>query len=214
MRLPVVCAIPLLLGGAISFSLAQTTDLSAPQAASSQVQDSKSSTSSSKGTAAAEAQHEKSQADAVDKRTWRLRLSGVSVGAGYTHFSGPIYPYYYPFPYGYAPYGFYPGDWVSASLWYPLWGPTPFYGPGYFNYNGGRGAVRLTANPKDARVYIDGGYAGPADKLKDIWLDPGAYDLTVSASGHEDFHQRLYVLSGKSVKIAVRLAAADVKEKP
>ena len=138
------------------------------------------------------------------------------MGAGYSRFSGPIYPYGYPYPYASAPFGLYPGDWVGASFWYPLWGPYPYYGPGYFAYNSGRGEVRLAADPKDARVYIDGGYAGTADKLKDMWLDPGAYDLTLSAPGREDFHQRLYVLSGKLLKISARLEAAApaAREKP
>jgi hypothetical protein len=118
-----------------------------------------------------------------------------------------------PIPILNGPFGFYPGDWVGASLWYPVWGPYPYYGPGSFAYNNGRGEVRLTADPKVAEVYIDGGYAGTADKLKSLWLDPGAYDLTVSAAGRESFHQRVYVLSGKSLKITASLVA-DAKEKP
>jgi hypothetical protein len=101
---------------------------------------------------------------------------------------------------------------VGASLWYPVWGPSAFYGSGYFSYNNGRGEVRLTVDPKDARLYIDGGYAGTADKLKSLWLDPGAYDLSVSAPAREDFHERLYVLSGKSLKITAKLP--ETKEKP
>jgi hypothetical protein len=150
-----------------------------------------------------------------EKRKFRLRFGGVAIGAGYSHFSGPLY---YPYSYPYAPLGMYPGDWYSASLWYPLWSPYPYYGPGAFTYNNGRGEVRLTSDPKVAAVYIDGGYAGTADKLKSLWLDPGAYDLTVSAAGRESFHQRVYVLSGKSVKITAKLKADesrnDGKEKP
>src|SRR4029077_1247944 len=50
-----------------------------------------------------------------------------------------------------------------------------------------------------------GAYAGTADRLKSMWLDPGAYDLTVSAKDRESFHQRVYVLSGKSLKITAKL---------
>jgi hypothetical protein len=148
-----------------------------------------------------------------EKRKFHWRLGGVSVGAGYSHFSGPYYsPYAYP--YAYAPFGLYPGDWVAASFWYPISSPYPFYGPGSFGYGDGRGEVRLTAEPRAAEVYIDGGYAGTADKLKTLWLDPGAYDLTVSAGGREPFHQRLYVLSGKSLKITAKLNPEQPKEKP
>jgi hypothetical protein len=78
----------------------------------------------------------------------------------------------------------------------------------------GTGEGRLIADPKAAEVYINGGYAGTADKLKTLWLDPGAYDLTVSAAGRQPFHQRLYVLSGKSLKITAKLSAEAAKETP
>jgi hypothetical protein len=145
----------------------------------------------------------------VEKSRIRWHLGTISVGAGYS--SGPYYgPYgFYP----YSPYGFYPGDWVYSSLWYPMWGGYPYYAPGSFGYNNGRGEVRLTADPKLAEVYIDGAYAGTADRLKSMWLDPGAYDLTVSAKDRESFHQRVYVLSGKSLKITAKLGSEGTKEK-
>jgi hypothetical protein len=161
----------------------------------------------------AKPQEENDKDAPAEKRKFRLRLGGVSVGAGYSHFSGPhYYPYAYPF--GYAPYGLYPGDWVAASFWYPVASPYPYYAPDTFRYGNGRGEIRLAADPKEAKVYIDGGYAGTADKLKTLWLDPGAYDLTVSSAGREDFHQRLYVLSGKTLKISATLSPERVKENP
>jgi hypothetical protein len=149
----------------------------------------------------------------TEKRKFRLRVGGVSVGASYSHFSGPYY-YPYAYPFGYPPFGFYPGDWVTASFWYPIASPYPFYAPDSFRYGDGRGEIRLTTEPKEAKVFIDGGYAGPAGKLKTLWLDPGAYDLTVSAAGREDFHQRLYVLSGESLKITAKLDPEQTKENP
>jgi hypothetical protein len=149
----------------------------------------------------------------AEKRKFHLRLGGISVGAGYRHFSGPYY-YPYAYPFGYAPFGFYPGDWVAASFWYPIASPYPFYAPDAFRYGDGRGEIRLTTDPKESKVYIDGGYAGTADKLKTLWLDPGAYDLTVSAAGRENFYQRLYVLSGKSLKISAKLDPEQTKETP
>lgn len=160
---------------------------------------------------------EESRADQKDadsqppeKRKLRLRFGGLAGGAGYSHFFGPIYPYGYP----YGAYGYYPGDWYGGSVWSPLWSPYPYYGPNSFAYNNGRGELRLSADPKVAEVYIDGGYAGTVDKLKTLWLDPGAYDLTVSSAGRESFHQRVYVLSGKSLKITANLNPGDSKEKP
>lgn len=131
-----------------------------------------------------------------DRKT-HLRLGTVSFGAGYSSFFGPaVYPY--------GPYGFYPYDPIySALLWSPIWGA---YGPDYLSYGNGKGEVRLAAEPKDAAVYLDGAYAGTANRLKTIWLDPGAYDLSVSAKGREPFQQRIYVLSGKTLKLAAKLA--------
>ena len=153
---------------------------------------------------------QKTDSQPPEKRKLRLRFVGLAVGAGYSHFSGPIYPYGYP----YGAYGYYPGDWYGGSVWSPLLSPYPYYGPNSFAYNNGRGELRLSADPKVADVYIDGGYAGTADKLKTLWLDPGAYDLTVSLAGRESFHQRVYVLSGKSLKITAKLNPGDIKEKP
>src|SRR6266576_5691707 len=78
----------------------------------------------------------------AEKRKFRLRLGGVSLGAGYSHFSGPYY-YPYAYPFGYAPFGLYPGDWVAASYWYPLASAYPYYAPGMFRYGDGRGEIRL-----------------------------------------------------------------------
>ncbi|HEX8818120.1 MAG TPA: PEGA domain-containing protein [Terriglobales bacterium] len=122
-------------------------------------------------------------------RNWHLRLGTVTAG----YFQGPgLYPYYYPY--------------YLAAPWYPFWG---WYYPAYvpnFTYSSGKGEVKLAAPTKDAKVFVDGAYAGTADHLKNIWLDPGAYDLAVATPGAETFQQRIYVLSGKTLKIT---ASAD-----
>ena len=129
----------------------------------------------------------------VNDSRWHLHLGTVSFGADYSHFSSPLY----------SPYGFYPySAYYSGMLWNPYWGYL--YPTGYFSYNDGKGEIRLAA-PKQANVYIDNAYAGKAEKLKSIWLKPGAHDLSVSNSDHVWFHQRIYVLSGKSLKIEAKL---------
>jgi PEGA domain len=130
-----------------------------------------------------------------------VRFGGVYVGAGYSYFSGPFgyRPFWSPFYssfYGYGPYG---------------WDPF-FYGPAYYPYYGDyrfgpdKGEVKLTDAPKSAAVFIDDAYAGTVEHLKSMWLDPGAYNLKVSTPDHGDFQQRIYVLSGKSLKIDARLS--------
>ena len=129
-------------------------------------------------------------------RHLHVRLGTIGVGAGYTRFSGPFF--YNPFWFGYYPYGFYD----------PFF-PSPFFAPGFFegySYSGGKGEVKLSGAPKNAEVFLNGGYAGTASKLKNIWLEPGAYDLSVATSDSASFHQRIYVLSGKTLKIAAKLS--------
>ena len=132
---------------------------------------------------------------------WHLRLGAVSVGAGYGWFSSPLY-------YPYSVYPFQP--FYSSLFWDPYWGY--FYPAGYFNHNDGKGEVRLSA-PKQADVYLDNAYAGKAEKLKSIWLEPGAYDLSVSDRDRASYHQRIYVLSGKSLRITAKLEQETILRK-
>jgi hypothetical protein len=134
-------------------------------------------------------------------RNWHLRFGAVSVGVGDSWFSSPLY-----YPHGlYAVPPFY-----SAFFWDPFWGYL--YPAGYFNYNDGKGEVRLSA-PKQADVYLDNAYAGKAEKLKSIWLEPGAYDLSVSDRDRTSYRQRIYVLSGKSLRITVKLEPQTILQK-
>jgi hypothetical protein len=140
-----------------------------------------------------------------------LRLGLISLGAAYSSFSGPACYPYDPF--------FYPLGCESAAFWFPRLGSYPFFAPGYFAYGSDRGEVKLAAEPKDAEVYLDRAYAGTADHLRSMWLDPGAYDLSLVANGGKVFHQRIYVLSGKSLKITAKLVTGEpsrgeVREKP
>lgn len=128
----------------------------------------------------------------------RVKLGTVSAGAGYARFSGPGF---FSYPYFYRPF-----------YWDPYWswfyGLPPFH-PGYFSgfyYAAEKGEVRLQAEPKTAQVYLDGAYAGNAGDLKSMWLDPGAYSLSLTAPQRAPFEQRIYVLTGKTLKISATLA--------
>jgi hypothetical protein len=152
-----------------------------------------------------------SQESSAQKRHLHFRLGTITVGASYSHWWGnPYYPYAY---YAYGPYGFYPYPYYGA---YSPWFWDPFWG-GYSSlaYPGAdKGEVRLTGAPKTAQVFLDGAYAGTADKLKSMWLKPGAYDLSVSTPNRTSFHQRIYVLSGKSLKITADLVAENTSSSP
>jgi len=142
-----------------------------------------------------------SQSDEHHRRL-HVHLGTISVGAGYSRFSGPFF--YNPFWYGFYPYNF-----GYSPFFYDPFFYSPFYAPGYlggYSYGAGKGEVKLSGAPKNAEIYLNGGYAGTANKLKTMWLDPGAYDLSVSTPDSASFHQRIYVLSGKSLKIAAKFS--------
>jgi PEGA domain-containing protein len=184
-----ICLAPLLLTGAVVVA----QDTSSRQQTSSSISQDSTTPASDRKTGAGDARQ---ASEAKGEHKYHLRLGTVTVGAGY--FSGPFF-----YPYG--PYRWYP--YYSGAFWDPYWGP---YGSvGYLPdlaYGYDKGEVKLTADPKQAAVHIDGAYAGTADRLKTIWLEPGAYDLSLSYTGRESFHQRIYVLTGKSLKIAAKLA--------
>lgn len=180
-----------------------------PQQASTAVQQesavsavSDSSKQASEQAPAAAKTDDKVQKDAKSPQKIHVRLGTVSFGLGYSYFSGP---YYYP----YRLFGFYPYGLAYPALFCdPLWCAPASLRPVYSDslaYAADKGEVKLTADPKTAEVYIDGAYAGTADHLKTMWLDSGAYDLSVSASGRKEFRQRIYILSRKSLKILARL---------
>lgn len=80
---------------------------------------------------------------------------------------------------------------------YP-WGPYPYayYPPAY------TGEVKLVTDRKDSSVYVDGGYAGQAGKLKKFSLRPGTHNIELrNSEGHTFFSERVHVIAGKTVKV-------------
>ena len=73
-----------------------------------------------------------------------------------------------------------------------------------FGWAANRGEVKLNTAGKNAEVYIDGGYAGVAGQLKSMWLDPGVYNIEVKDGGAIAFAKKVYVLSGKTLRLEVR----------
>lgn len=202
----ILACLGLLLGSPV---LAQSNSSSETQqpTANAQVQ------SDTKTAKDAQKESAKKDDDSAQERKWHVRLGTVSLGAGYVSnpfFFGPFWPY-----------GFYPYSLAYAPFFYdPFF--SPFYGPYYsggFGYAPDKGEVKLSANPKTAQVFLDGAYAGTVNHLKNIWLDSGAYNLSISAPGREPYQQRIYVLSGKSLKINAQLSPeknpkAQTEERP
>ena len=108
----------------------------------------------------------------ADEEGRRIRLGGAGVNAAYIN--GP-------------------GFW---SPWY--WGP---WGSRHgFSWRPATGEVKLSGAPKDALIFLDGGFAGSVSKLKRMWLEPGAYNLEIR-DGDKRWQKRVFVLSGKTVQL-------------
>jgi hypothetical protein len=115
-----------------------------------------------------------------------VRLGTISVSAGYGYYSGPVWFGYYP-PFFYDP-------WIGYSY---------FASPVYLVPQPDKGQVSLQSSYKDAEVYLDNAYAGTAGALKKFWVAPGVYDLEVRPKDHPPKKKRIYVLTGKTLKVSL-----------
>jgi len=123
-------------------------------------------------------------------------------------------PYYYR-PYFYDPffwgsYGWGPGwglgfgygyGWGWGGYGYPYYG-YPGYGYyGYRNYS----SARIQVTPKEAKVYVDGFYAGVVDDF-DGWsqrldVPPGQHEVEIYLEGFRTLRERVLFQPGETVKI-------------
>ena len=89
----------------------------------------------------------------------------------------------------YRPYGWSPG-WYGR-YWGPPYAVVPY-----------PGQVKIKTNDKNAWVFVDGGYAGLAAKMKKFALRPGPHDIELrDPSGHAFYQERVQVIPGKTVQI-------------
>ena len=127
-----------------------------------------------------------------------LKLSAIAllslfflVPAASAHFRGG-------FVGGYGPgWGWYGPGWG----WYGPYGWGWGYGYGYAPVPNS-GQVKIENVAKDALVYVDGGYAGTAGKLKKFSLRPGSHNIELrDPSGHAFHQEKIQVLPGKTLEI-------------
>jgi hypothetical protein len=95
--------------------------------------------------------------------------------------------------------GPHPWGWYRPYFYGPYWPSYGYYGPYYGYPNAGQ--IKIDTNVKNAEVYINGAYAGPAGKLKSMWLRPDTYNLEIRAPGCTPFAERIYVMAGKTLKV-------------
>jgi hypothetical protein len=95
-------------------------------------------------------------------------------------------------------YGWGPG-WYGYDGWY-----GPYWGPAYVVPSRPTGEVKLITHMKDALVYVDGGYAGTAHKLKHFDLSPGNHNVELrDSTGRRLFQQQVQVIRGRTTEIHV-----------
>jgi hypothetical protein len=126
----------------------------------------------------------------------RFRLGPIWLGAGYGWhdpflLSGLGYGAFYPYPIIWPN-----GYWLAANLSHPA------------------GIVRLSVTPPQVRVTIDGAFAGTIEELKNLRLPSGAYVLQFDLEGAQTQQRKIYVLSGKTIRLDVTLRPEPQGEKP
>lgn len=118
--------------------------------------------------------------------------AGVRLGTAYGGFG------YYD---GWGPFCCY-SPWAYTGFYSPYWAPfDPYFPEQFFTPGPDKGTVKLVNANKDASVYIDNAYAGKVSELKTINIAPGAYDLELQPPGGKRVEKRIYVLSGKTVRV-------------
>jgi hypothetical protein len=167
-------------------------------------------TSSSSSSSSGGAYHAPS---AAERRHPRAGTGSGGGGGYYPGYPGYGYPgwgggWYYPGYGGYWwPYGYY--GWYG-SFGYGGWG-YPGYGGGAVYYSGGSGSsregasLRVLVDPAEARVYVDGYYAGVVDDfdglLQRLHLSPGRHDVTLKLEGYKTHRLRVYVGPDATLKL-------------
>jgi hypothetical protein len=127
-----------------------------------------------------------------------------------SHYYRPYYrPYYrsYYRPYFYGPYLY------SSFFWYPYpyyYGPYGFYGGYYGGYYDPLSSVRVEVSPREARVYVDGYFAGEVDKydgtFQRLRLRPGPHQIEVYLEGYKTLRQTVYLTPDSTFKLRGELA--------
>ncbi|HWZ55926.1 MAG TPA: hypothetical protein VNZ63_07635 [Verrucomicrobiae bacterium] len=95
----------------------------------------------------------------------------------------------------------------------PAWYGTGYYGwygPAYYGpYAYGAypapnvGKVKFDTKMKEAKVYVDGGFAGTVHQLGTFPLRPGTHKIELrDPSGQTIFQEKVDVVAGKTIKLA------------
>ncbi len=137
--------------------------------------------------------------------------AGTGSGSGGSYYPGyPGYPgygggWYYPGYGGYWwPYGSY--GWYGGGWGYPGgWGAGGWGGGVYYHDRRDGGSLRVLVDPAEARVYVDGYYAGVVDDfdglLQRLHVSPGRHEIALKLEGHKTHRMRVYVGPDATLKL-------------
>ncbi len=131
----------------------------------------------------------------------RLRLGPIALGAGGSWGRSP-YGWYDPFLWG--------GMWHGGP-YAPWWPYAPWLAP---NPALPTGTVRLKVAPPQARVILNGAFAGTVEELRELRLPPGVFQVQFDSAGFQEQQQKMYILSGKTMRLEVTLQPQPQGAKP
>jgi len=94
------------------------------------------------------------------------------------------------------------GGGFYAPYWGSYWGPS-WVGPSYAYPDSGQ--VKLDTKVKSAEVFVNGAYAGTTGDNKTMRLRPGQYNIEIREGGQSRFAQRVFVVSGKTLRLSPML---------
>ena len=138
---------------------------------------------------------------------------------------------------GHGHYGYGHGWHGSVSLYYgpyfsPFWWPSPYGYPGWYGgWYGGYGygygygypvsSVRIEVAQRDAKVFVDGYFAGVVDDydgtFQRLRVQPGRHDIQLWLEGYRSIKQSVYLSPDSTYKIKgemVKLAPGDAPDSP
>jgi hypothetical protein len=83
----------------------------------------------------------------------------------------------------------------------------PYWGPMYGGYYASpiAGQVKLDTKVKDARVFINGAYAGTTHQNKSMYLRAGTYTIEIKEAGHTRYAEKIYVVAAKTLHLQPEL---------
>lgn len=121
----------------------------------------------------------------------------------YYYYDPYVYSWGYPRAYGRYGYGY--GFYDYGYSYGGYYGYYPSYSQSYRYRSGHIGQVRTLVEPREARVYVDGYYAGIVDDFDGIFqrlnVSPGRHDISLRLEGYKSHTFAVYVSPDQTLKL-------------